>query len=109
ISLLFVTASATTDISTLSLHDALPICQARAMISGPMPATSPIVNKSRGRSFMARSLFRSEWRGPKRKGGGKTKAAAGQQPPGRPERKSQRLNPSHVAKSNDVFTSKQKK
>src|SRR5690606_41226084 len=76
----FFTAPATTEIYTLSLHDALPI----------------------SRSPAGRCARRDGW-------GGRRRDAAGQRTRERTDRKSTRLNSSHVKISYAVFCLKKKK
>src|SRR5215510_15718031 len=78
----FFNDTATTEIYTLSLHDALPICGASR------PPCCP----------------RGRWPVPTGSGRGR----AGRPPPARSDRKSTRLNSSHVAISYAVFCLKKK-
>src|SRR5438477_9632476 len=81
---------ATTEIYTLSLHDALPISSSRRWGS---PATS----WSCGTSFTTRASEGSPW------------ALAAAPRPGPTDRKSTRLNSSHMSISYAVFCLKKKK
>src|SRR5439155_21082589 len=83
LSFFFFNDTATTEIYTLSLHDALPICRAV---------------RPRGPTAVARSSPRA-----------RPRAGARVASTRRPDRKSTRLNSSHVAISYAVFCLKKKK
>src|SRR5204863_4655509 len=87
----FFNHTATTEIYTLSLHDALPISQPRSIASW-RSANMPAVRAS-GRGVVSRSATRS-------RSGDESRAI---------DRKSTRLNSSHVEISYAVFCLKKKK
>src|SRR3712207_8503742 len=92
-SLFFFNDTATTEIYTLSLHDALPISTRRSTPGGrPRAAAS----SSCGSSRRQRRPSRGRAGGPRPQGGG-------------PDRKSTRLNSSHANISYAVFCLKKKK
>src|SRR5437764_9879191 len=83
----FYTDTATTEIYTLSLHDALPILFARGPLASPRPA------------------FECDGRAPR----GRTRATRRARAPHRRDRKSTRLNSSHRCISYAVFCLKKKR
>src|SRR3712207_8839318 len=100
ISIFFFTDTATTEISTLSLHDALPISAADAE-ERPLPPRPP--GRRRGRRLLAGDRRRRP-AGPERgavPGGARDRRQAG-------DRKSTRLNSSHANISYAVFCLKKK-
>src|SRR5688572_32543034 len=92
----FFNDTATTEIYTLSLHDALPICAAAH-------APAPREEKARG-SRAARRLLRRREEPPDHPVGGRPPEGRGD-----PDRKSTRLNSSHSQISYAVFCLKKKK
>src|SRR5438552_11845135 len=91
--LLFFIDAAATGISTLSLHDALPISYRLA----------------EGRRGRAALRLQSTLRGPRRGPEGGCHGGYALQAPGHPDRKSTRLNSSHQIRSYAVFCLKKKK
>src|SRR5439155_20882764 len=91
--------NATPDIYTLSLHDALPICTRRAARPGTPRRRGPSVEPSRRRG----------WRGRRRRGRGRSTSSRALSDDLAQDRKSTRLNSSHVAISYAVFCLKKKK
>src|SRR5690349_23405238 len=91
----FFNDTATTEIYTLSLHDALPISRPGRPPSGRSRAAATSPRRARG----ARPRHRSDARC------GRTRRAS----PRREDRKSTRLNSSHVEISYAVFCLKKKK
>src|SRR3712207_7131842 len=85
----FFNDTATTEIYTLSLHDALPISGAPAAVRGMAPAASPCLAAT-PRSIRCGTL-------------------STRRPGGRADRKSTRLNSSHANISYAVFCLKKKK
>src|SRR5256885_4117087 len=96
----FFNDTATTEIYTLSLHDALPICQPQADRLGP--ARDQLCDRLRARRPRSRAAdpSRSGLRGA---GRGRAAGAPGE------DRKSTRLNSSHLVISYAVFCLKKKK
>src|SRR5437870_8176738 len=89
-----------TEITTLSLHDALPICGEDVVLHGPLDATDrragrEVVGEVRERAAGAR-------------GGVLERLRDAQVEIRPPDRKSTRLNSSHVAMSYAVFSLKKK-
>src|SRR3712207_8130047 len=90
---IFFNDAATTEIYTLSLHDALPISAARPLAGDPRPRPS-------------RHPDGGEHSDPRRARGGRGRA--GPEPGGGQDRKSTRLNSSHANISYAVFCLKKK-
>src|SRR5439155_14518716 len=98
LSLFFFTDPATTEIYTLSLHDALPISNRCATMS-PATVTSSVSCSDSQVSTSGRSST-NRW---------SSTSQVGQSEPCGEDRKSTRLNSSHVAISYAVFCLKKKK
>src|SRR3712207_7265691 len=97
VSVFFFNDTATTEIYTLSLHDALPICRPARGRPRPTPASrSGDPSRRPGGS-----------RPPPAPGGGRRRRTAARRPT--PDRKSTRLNSSHANISYAVFCLKKKK
>src|SRR5258708_32703297 len=92
----FFNDTATTEIYTLSLHDALPICRYAERVAG----IGCRYREVRDGVFDARDLIRTD-------GGNASKAAEWDRQP-IPDRKSTRLNSSHQITSYAVFCFKKK-
>src|SRR5439155_11212931 len=105
---LFFTSTTTTDIYTLSLHDALPICVQRIIDAHALREKS-----GKFGDFFANSLGGVQCVGRRRKldgnGGGKMPVDACLGADALKDRKSTRLNSSHVAISYAVFCLKKKR
>src|SRR5439155_24644818 len=97
--------TATTEIYTLSLHDALPICEVDNRLLRGWHA-SPTGNADVF-AQATRDHLRQRMAGPP--GAGRTAFLTAGALPVRPDRKSTRLNSSHVAISYAVFCLKKKK
>src|SRR5437870_10564828 len=89
-SIFFFTATATTEIYTLSLHDALPICVGRKDGRGPRQSSGLALNDAQLLPV------------------GRASAGVERGESGSRDRKSTRLNSSHVAISYAVFCLKKK-
>src|SRR5688572_32869619 len=95
----FFNVTATTEIYTLSLHDALPICPLRAGVRDPRAAPRPRRAARRRRPARRRRA----------RGADRARAARGARGDQRGDRKSTRLNSSHSQISYAVFCLKKKK
>src|SRR3712207_7513232 len=91
----FFNDTATTEIYTLSLHDALPISHRRRRTPRPRPPTSPEPRRCPGRRACSR--------------GRRPGSASPRTPRTSSDRKSTRLNSSHANISYAVFCLKKKK
>src|SRR5690606_41508555 len=98
------TAPATTALYTLSLHDALPICQHAVRVRIPLLVRV----RFQVRGAVTASLARGPDGGPLRSAG-RRPGDSGGTPPSARDRKSTRLNSSHVKISYAVFCLKKKK
>src|SRR5690349_24031347 len=102
-SFFFFTATATTEIYTLSLHDALPICPARRRVrERAIRISLPVVRAVRERERLRREATGFPWFA-------NTSAPIISSPSMSQDRKSTRLNSSHVEISYAVFCLKKKK
>src|SRR3712207_7418932 len=106
VSLFFFNDTATTEIYTLSLHDALPISAAERALNDPHPGGAMSIRRNRARrvariwargaaAFSAAMLVATFW--------------ANSRGEVSPDRKSTRLNSSHANISYAVFCLKKKK